>query len=50
MTPAALIEQVEKICGPSVWQWPDDLDDGLFIEWSLRQQGITGHDARPFFQ
>ena len=35
--PAALIEQVEKICGPSVWQWPDDLEDRLFVEWALRQ-------------
>lgn len=34
---AQLFEKVEAVCGPPIWQWPDDLADGLFVEWALRQ-------------
>lgn len=32
-----LLEKARDVTGPSVWQWPDHLSDGDFVEWGLRQ-------------
>ncbi len=48
MTPEQLVDHVKRVVGPPIWDWPDDLPDGQFIEWALRQLDWSNEDLARY--